>query len=363
MTIDIKFWGVRGSVPAPLTPAQVEAKVRTAVAKLAPALPMGEVKRIYEQAVLSSPGSGVVINRDVLVELTRAYDPSLLSFAELSTFGGNTTCVEVKCSGKSEHQFILDMGTGVRELGKEMMPKAFKYKGLRGTILQSHVHWDHIQGFPFWGPLYLPRTKFDCQFDFFGGKQWDSKLDAVYRGQMDAPYFPVNLEELETSAMRMTFNTIWDEWTKTWFAHTDEKGRPEFIKAIARKLQHPQETFGYRIEFMNHVVAFTTDHEPYAAGVPRGLAELVNGADVWITDCQYSHDEYIGGRGPQKMGWGHSFPEYIAEVAKQTGPKLIVTTHHDPDASDERIIDLARQVQDGCNIETRPAYEGMLVSL
>lgn len=322
---DIKFWGVRGSVPAPLTPAQVEKKIQYAFAH-------GKNGAEWEQ----------------------------LPFVDRSTFGGNTTCVEVNCGTR---QFILDMGTGVRELGKQMLHTAFQQKKLHGTILQSHVHWDHIQGFPFWGPLYLPRSKFDCRFEFYGGKQWDSKLDAVYRGQMDAPYFPVNLEELEASAMHMQFNTIWDEWNHYWFSHNDDNGRPLMIKALARKLFHPQETFGYRIEFDGKAIAFTTDHEPYAAGVPRGLLELVNNVDVWITDCQYSHSEYIGVDGVQKMGWGHSFPEYVATVARSTNPKLIITTHHDPDANDDRIVVLAQVVEQLSHVETRPAYEGLVVSV
>jgi phosphoribosyl 1,2-cyclic phosphodiesterase len=340
MSIDVKFWGVRGSVPSPLTPAQVQAKVLKAIGAV-----MGGVK------------------------------PEALAFEDLSTYGGNTTCVEVNCG---EQLFILDMGTGVRELGKAQMAEAFKTKVLRGTILQSHVHWDHIQGFPFWGPMYLPRRQFQCAFEFYGGKSWDSQLDLVYRGQMNPPVFPVSLQELEETAMEMTFQTIHDGWQKHFTpppkpgldpieAARAAIGTSAFV--TARKLWHPQETFGYRIEYKGKSIAFTTDHEPYAAGTPRGLLELVQGVDLWITDCQYSHGEYIGERGPQKMGWGHSFPEYIAQVAKEAKPKRVITTHHDPDADDERIRDIAKGVQEGdhrslgCKIDTTPAFEGMTITV
>src|ERR1700748_852236 len=123
--MNIKFWGVRGSVPSPLTPAQVTAKVKEAVGLSKQGLP--------------------------------------IPFEVESTYGGNTTCVEVNCGNEL---FILDMGTGVRELGRVQLQQAFKTKTLNGTILQSHVHWDHIQGFPFWGTLYLPRTDFNCKFNF-----------------------------------------------------------------------------------------------------------------------------------------------------------------------------------------------------
>lgn len=312
----IKFWGVRGSVPTPLTPAQVTAKVREGIR-------------------LSSLGLPIPFDVE-------------------STFGGNTTCVEVNMGGEL---FILDMGTGVRELGKEQLKQVFSGRRLRGTILQSHVHWDHIQGLPFWGPMYLPRRLYKCEFDFFGGKQWDSKLDEVYRGQMDAPYFPVNLLELEQTAMHMNFGTIYDGWIR----QTSMPSTP--VVVLARKLFHPQETFGYRLTHEGKTVAFTTDHEPFAAGIPKGLLELVNGADVWITDCQYTLHEYVGTRGPQKMGWGHSYPEYIAHVAREAKPKRVVTTHHDPDSDDLMIIDIARQVQQLSNIDTSPAFEGMEVTL
>lgn len=340
MTFAAKFWGVRGSVPSPLTPAQVRAKVLRAI--------------------------GLVRNEGI--------SSDDLAFADVSTYGGNTTCVEIKAD---DQQFILDMGTGIRELGKSQMDEAFKTKRLDGVILQSHVHWDHIQGIPFWAPLYLPRRQFQCHYQFFGGKSWDSQLDAVYRGQMSPPVFPVNLQELEATAMRMDFQTIHDGWVQKFlpeaiqgYMRRGETGRYNdgilaqlTANVLARKLNHPQETFGYRTEYQGKVIAFTTDHEPYAAGIPKPLLELVQGADLWITDCQYSHDDYVGARGPQKMGWGHSYPEYIAAVAKEAKPKKIATTHHDPDAGDPFIEAIARQVADLSKIETVPAYEGLTIEV
>lgn len=321
--ITAKFWGVRGSVPTPLTPKQIEAKI----------------KHAFEAAERGDPWDS-------------------LSFEERSTYGGNTTCVEVQAGSEL---FILDMGTGVRELGKQQMGELLKTSKLSGTILQSHVHWDHIQGIPFWAPLYLPRRQFDCQFEFYGGKQWDSQLDLVYRGQMNPPVFPVNLEELEQSAMNMRFQTIFDGWSQRFGGWAEDDDH--VTNVLARKLLHPQETFGYRINHGDRTLVFTTDHEPYAAGIPRGLAELVQGADVWVTDLQYSHDDYTGKTGPQRLGWGHSFPEYIATVARECQPKRIVTTHHDPDSSDDKILALARKVQDLSGIETVPAFEGLTVTV
>lgn len=168
-----------------------------------------------------------------------------IPWAVESTHGGNTTCVEVNMG---DELFILDMGTGVRELGKAQLPNLLKTRQLKGTILQSHVHWDHIQGFPFWAPMYLDRRVFKSTFDFFGGKQWDSQLDVAYRGQMDAPYFPVNLEELEKTGMHMNFQSIYDGWEKLYQTpeYNSDTGpyQDTRVRVSARKLNHPQETLG-----------------------------------------------------------------------------------------------------------------------
>lgn len=330
----IRFWGVRGSVPSPISGSQIEEKI--------------------VNALLLSHGSQALpatATRDEILEWLRTSVP----FERRSTFGGNTTCVEVRCG---DSPIILDMGTGLRELGINMVPEILARKSMSGAIFQSHVHWDHIQGLPFWKPLYMPRTSFDCRFSFFGGKEWDAQLEAVLAGQMNPPVFPVNLQELRRTAMRMDFTTIWDGWS------TDLAVPDHVVHVKARKLHHPQETFGYRIERGGRTLVFTTDHEPYAAGLPRPLIELVRGADVWITDCQYTEDGYTGkADGVQKHGWGHSYPAFIAAVAREAQPGHIITTHHDPEASDALISLIAADVEERSGIQTRPAFEGLVVNL
>lgn len=317
--ITVRFHGVRGSISAPLTPKQFEAKVAHAV------------RRVSEGVKLDD-----------------------LPFHERSTFGGNTTCVEVRAGG---HLIILDMGTGLRELGNALMPETLANKGVHGTIFQSHVHWDHIQGVPFWDQLYMSRSLFDNRFVFYGGKDWDKSLEDVLRGQMNPPVYPVNLKQLEKTALRMEFHTVNDGLVV-------EIPAPEggMIRVTTHNLFHPQDTYGYRIEYGGQVVAFCTDHEPHAAGIPRQLLALAQGADVFITDCQYTKHEYTGEvGGVQKMGWGHSFPEYIADVARAAKPGLIVTTHHDPKASDAHIVEIASVVSELSGIVTQPAFEGLVV--
>lgn len=330
----VHFWGVRGSVPAALTGGQVEDKI---------------LRALTHRTGIPLPAFA---SREQALEWLRRELP----FELRSTFGGNTTCIEVRCGG---FPIILDMGTGLRELGIRMVPEIIQGKGLQGIILQSHVHWDHIQGLPFWKPLYMPRNAFNCRFTFYGGKEWDAHLETVLAGQMNSPVFPVNLRELRQTAMQMDFQSVHDNWTR-------DLALPNglVVRVTARKLNHPQETFGYRLEYGGSSLAFTTDHEPFAAGIPKPLVDLVRGADVWITDCQYTHDLYTGTKdGVQRLGWGHSFPEYIAKVAAEAKPGRIITMHHDPEASDEVVIDIARFVQELSGIGTMAAYEGLDLNL
>lgn len=327
MSLSARFWGVRGSVPSPLTPLQVEEK--------------------QLQLLKSLNGKPAPVGSDADL---RQWLRQRVSFATRSTYGGNTTCVEVRAGGEL---IILDMGTGLRELGRSLMPETLKQGGIKGTILQSHVHWDHIQGYPFWPHIYMPRRKIKNEFSFYGGRQWDESLLTVLRGQMDPPRFPVDHGEIEEIGLGMNFNTVHDGLEL-------KIGSGQKVIASCRKLNHPQETYGYRIEHGGKVLVFCTDHEPYA-GIHQPLVELAQNADIFITDCQYTYHQYLGGperKGVQKLGWGHSYPEYIAEVARLARVKRIITTHHDPDADEAMIEEIAHQVQKLSGIPTTAAHEG-----
>lgn len=345
MTISIKFFGVRGSVPAPLTGLQVEEKIARAIYKIEELKQSGK-----DIPKLDIQPNFVPSNFKEIISWIKEN----LNFNIRSTYGGNTTCVQIKID---DYPIILDMGTGIRELGKAMIPEILANKGIQGSIFQSHLHWDHLQGLPFWGPLYMPNRKFNNKFTFYGGKSWDSQLETVLRGQMNPPVFPVSLDELRHTAMNMAFKTLWDGWV----GYIQVPKTLVSIKILARKLFHPQETFGYRLEYNNIAIAFTTDHEPYAGdSVPEGLKELIDGVDVWITDCQYSLDHFAGRiDGIQKFGWGHSFPSYIAMAGKLCNVKKIITTHHDPSSDDFTVETIAQSVKVMSDVITEPAYEGM----
>ncbi len=319
MSIDVKFWGVRGSVPAPLDGAAVEAKIRSALA-----MPPGPL--VFEN----------------------------LPFHVRSTYGGNTSCVEVKIDG---HRIVLDMGTGLRALGNSLFPEMFKSGGLNIHFLLSHVHWDHIQGIPFFGPLYVNKATGICNaWHFYGGTGWQKDVETVLSGQMDAPTFPISWSEIQDITQFM----------ETFSLHDMKRFGIGNAMVTARKLNHPQETYGWRIECDGKVMAYTTDNEPYDPVRPDPrLLSLCRNADLWITDCQYTKDIYEGGKGVPRHGWGHSYPEAVAATALLANVKQTVLFHHDPASSDEQISAIERHCQSlaGGNFIVKAAYEGMEISI
>lgn len=327
--ISVRFWGTRGSIPAPLTGVQVEAKVKAAL-----------------QHSLTEP---LPTNPDEL----DAWMQSNLPFEVRSTYGGNTTCIEVRLD---DVLLILDMGSGLRELGNALKPEIFMNKGMKAVVLQSHVHWDHIQGFPFFSPIFMPQSMFKNELTFYGGRDWDKDLDKVLHGQMEAPVFPVDLGELMHTGAKMKFNAVYDGLA---FEIPNVRGP---VKIMCRKLNHPQETYGYRIEYRDFVIAFTTDHEAYTAP-HNNLVQIARGANIWITECQYSFAEYAGHLPYriQKTGWGHSYPEYLAAVAALALPESIWTMHHDPESPDTRVKELADQLGQLSGIKSAAAYEGLIL--
>jgi len=343
--IQVKFYGVRGSLPTPLTPTQVENKILTAYSSWR--INTAGVGNSFEEWLISQP-------REIR-----------------STYGGNTPCVLLDVpwiqivDGEEVEQtshFILDMGSGLANLGKDLIPEIFKNRGLHANIYLSHVHFDHIQGCPFFTPLFLSNEKVDCRINLFGGKDWDSNLEDVLCGQMDHPVFPIKLEELEQIGAKLTFCSVNNNFTNIHDLGANE------VRVKARKLNHPQETFGYRFEIKIYtgpftppekfVVVYTTDHEAFTIPDPN-LVELAKDADIWITECQYTFNQYKGP--PAKLGWGHCYPEYVAEVAKLAKPKRIITFHHAPENGDVIVRTIAEQVQQLSGIPTEAAYEGMVL--
>lgn len=225
--------------------------------------------------------------------------------------GGNTPCVELEYEGQ---RLILDGGTGLRALGD-----AHKGLPLDATMLFTHVHWDHIQGVPFFGPAYHPGSRLR-----FGGVRRPSGTirDALAK-QMQPPAFPVTLDE---------FNAQLD------FLDLDEPQPVDIgpFKVTWVDLEHPDGVVAYRVQAGRRSVVFATDVE-HGDEVDERLVRFADGADLLIHDAQYTRDEYEGRTGPSRRGWGHSTWSDAVTVANRAGVDLLALYHHDPRRSDDEV--------------------------
>jgi phosphoribosyl 1,2-cyclic phosphodiesterase len=254
---------------------------------------------------------------------------------ETVRFGGNTSCVEVV--SKAGRRFILDCGTGARLLGLHLMAKG--QPRIRATILLSHTHWDHIQGFPFFQPAFHSGDEFlICAPLGVSGS-----LSQVLAGQMETTYFPVELSELPA---------------KISYRHLAE-GVFDFhgVRVSTHLLHHPGATLGYRIESDGVAVAYLSDHEPYSdllwrPGAEPGKvesilhegdrrhAEFMRNADLVIHDAQYTPEEM-----PKKKHWGHSSYEYAVELAGAAGVRQLALTHHEPAHNDDLLKEIEQRAR------------------
>lgn len=271
-------------------------------------------------------------------------------------FGGNTSCLEL--TAQSGARLVLDCGTGARLLGNHLLTKGSG--PVSAAILLTHTHWDHIQGFPFFAPLFAPGNSFAV----YGPEGAHVSLRDVLAGQMEHHYFPVELDQLSA---RISYQDL-------------AEGTHEIagLCVAAQLMNHPSATLGYRVECDGKTVCYLSDHEPFYEGVWRdgaepGLiesildpgdrrhAEFMRDADVVVHEAQYTPEEY-----PSKRHWGHSSYPYVVELAAAAGVRCVLLTHHDPAHDDDflrnlekRARSLAKQI--GSPIEVACAYEGLEV--
>lgn len=261
-------------------------------------------------------------------------------------FGGNTACVEIEANGKS---LILDAGTGIRTLGNALAHR----EEPEVDLVLSHTHWDHIQGLPFFAPLYQSgRT-----LRIWGPRQDQAPLATILGNQMDPSVFPVPISEVSASVHVMEIDT--ERFTTGGFG----------IEAYP--LRHPGRTLGFRVSCPpeGKTVAYVTDNELVGAhyGTPPewrdGLVHFLQGVDVLIHDAMYLPD-HVG----QRVGWGHSSPRQAVDLAAEAGCHRLVLFHHDPDHDDTtvaRLADESRQYAGrlGVSLTIDAAAEGWSVPL
>jgi phosphoribosyl 1,2-cyclic phosphodiesterase/CheY-like chemotaxis protein len=265
--------------------------------------------------------------------------------ANTARYGGNTSCIEIRSARGT--LVVIDCGTGAHALARKLMANN---AGRRGTILISHTHWDHIQGIPFFDPLYVPGN----EWDVYGPKGLRESVREVLSGQMQYTYFPVSLEQCAA-------NIRYHDLVEGSFAIDD-------IRVSTRYLNHPTLTLGYRLQVDGATLVYACDHEPYSRilGLGEGRitgedlrhAEFMQGADLLIHDAQYTAHEYL-----EKMGWGHSPVEYVLRLAEQALVKRVALTHHDPRRDDGAIDRLMTSIRRSSSVDVFAACEGQVVEL
>lgn len=266
-------------------------------------------------------------------------------------YGGNTSCIEVRTD--SGQIILLDCGTGAHPLGQTLVQD---HKPCSGAILISHTHWDHIQGLPFFAPLFEEGN----EWRIYGPRGLGQSLREVLAGQMEYAYFPVTI----------------NAFAATVHFHEVVEGAIQIgdARITTQYLNHPALTVGYRIEADGAVLVYASDHEPHSPDAAQGCSarieggdashiDFVRGADLLIHDAQYTAAEF-----PAKAGWGHSTVEYVTDVAIAGDVAQVALFHHDP-ARHDRAVDAlveaarARAAKAGARLIVSGAAEGVTIEL
>ena len=283
----VRFWGTRGSIPVALTSADIRRKIETA---LSLAIAKG----------VNSP------------DKVRSFIDNDLDFSISQTYGGHSPCVEIE-TGRAEY-LVCDMGSGARAFGGRIM-SAHKSAPIVVNVLMSHVHWDHIMGFPFFAPAYVPGARiriFGCH----------DVIEKAFRLQQSAPCFPVDFSRLSAKI----------EFVKL------EAGKTVDIAGfrVTPKLQrHTGDSFGYRFERDGKAVVYSTDseHKLEDRSETEAFVEFFRNADLVIFDAMYSLLDAVS----VKEDWGHSSNMVGVELAQLANVKHLCMFHHEPAFNDERI--------------------------
>jgi len=282
-----------------------------------------------------------------------------------SRVGGNTACVEVWAGG---HLIIIDAGTGIIGLGKERMDKYRASGGkepIVATMLFSHTHHDHTQGFPYFDPAHEGTSV----LYLFGPKTFYEDIEEALSRAMLAPVHSVALEELKSlkviSNIEESEVVILDQGSipQILNVYRDEKeDSPDAVEiSVMRSYAHPKGGVSiYKISWAGKSMIHASDTESYVGGDTR-LIEFARGTDLLIHDAQYTEEEYITGPVP-KQGWGHSTPEMAITIAQAAGVKKLVLYHHDPMHDDDTLADIERKAREAFP-HTILAYEGLTIEL
>ena len=313
------YWGVCGSIAAPLQDSSVRTKQAALIERL---ITDGGTATLF-------PGSGAEREGSIREYLSR------LPTSIAGTYGGETTCIEVQIPDTP--LIILDAGTGIRHLGKVLLKRLFAGEPLNPLshdqktardihLFLSHYHWDHLQGFPFFGPGFIPGAM-KVNIHFYGKKNTQQRLSEVLGGLQQCPNFPIEWEDMPcgknfVELSRMESDTI-------------SIGQAQIHY---QQLTHPDVVFSYSVSAFGKKFIFATDTEHKDSPDPR-LLKLARDGDVLYYDSQYLPEEYIGTPGTltgamTKFDWGHSTYEWAVRNALAAGVKTVVLGHHEPERDD-----------------------------
>lgn len=278
----IKFWGVRGSIPSPLTPQQIQAKISAAIQR--------------------------ITSKDI--ESPDARERFIASLPKwiYGTTGGNTPCVEV--TNSNNKKFIFDAGSGIRAMEKFGSPA----EDLHYNLFFSHFHWDHIQGLPFFGYAYNPNASFDIYSPF-------EKMEDYLKNQMVNPYYPVT----------------WNSFTKRINFHVMESGKEYDVNGCevrCVKMSHPGSSYAYSLTENGKKFVYATDVELKPEDFERteDRIKVFEDADILVLDSQYTVEEAA-----QKVNWGHSAFCYAIDFALSWNVKKLYLFHHEPAYDDRKL--------------------------
>jgi phosphoribosyl 1,2-cyclic phosphodiesterase len=319
MKIAVTFWGCRGSLPRAFTMDEMHARLREALAGAGP------------------EDIGSLAAADAY--LARAGGPA--------RYGGDTTCVELRNAAGG--RLLIDFGSGARPAGRALAATAAQAPL---DVLISHMHWDHVQGFPFFAPLFIPGATLRIH-----GGHGARALEAGLRAQFAQPHFPV---PYDVTQARVSYHDC----------APDAPFEAQGFTVTPHKLRHGGDSYGYRLEYDGVAVVFASDAEHDTADVraDHPYAQWIAGADLLIFDAQYSLADAVSIR----EDWGHSTAMIGVEYAHLAGVKALALTHHDPlsdDAmldsmlTDARRLEALNRPEGAPPLRVEAAYEGMTLEI
>ena len=319
--MQIRFWGTRGSLPAPLTAADVHAKLVAALTE------------VQGQSLATPAAVEAFVAR--------------LPFSIRGTFGGDSSCVEL-IDGEDTNHVLCDMGSGARRYGVDMLQRHGPDKPQTYHVFMSHLHWDHIMGFPMFPPAYLPGNRIiihGCH----------AELAGAFRRQHGAPSFPVEFSQLQA---KIEFVALEPDAT------TEIAG----YQVTPMLQRHSGDSYGYRFEKNGKCVVYSTDseHRTEQSEEAERFARFFSDADLVIFDAMYSLAEAAS----VKEDWGHSSNVIGVELCQMANAKRLCLFHHEPTYSDNQIEDVLQETRrleaitrSESPLEIITAYDGLTVTL